>query len=513
MTAESIGAREPASSRGDGLLIALDVGTTGARAVAVDLDGRIVREERRPYKTTTPHTGWAEQDPRDWTDGAVEALGRLVSRLERPAAVLGIGLTGQCPSVAPYDATGRPVGPGLIYRDNRAVEEAATIRDRIGLDALHRRTGHPSEAFHVGPKVLWLRRHEPEIFGSAAVMLQPRDAVLHRIGNRVATDDSHANATLFFDLKARAWAEDLFDAFELDPTLFPEALPSWEVAAELPRPTASEVGLPPGIPIVIGAGDSQCVAFGAGVIDPGPISEMAGSSSCLNSAVVEPATDVRITHYNHVVPGRYTTELGLNATGASIDWGVSSLGYSGYREFSSDAAAYREEVIAKGAADPLAIAPLYFPYLADGERDDPTARAALLGLSSRHPRAAIAYSIAEGVALAVRERVQTLNRAGSPLDELRVAGGAAHLDVLGQMKADALGCRVLHLDADTAAVGTAFLAGDAAGVEEEVKTAILGIVARATRFEPSTAAVEIAAVRGERFDEVRSSRALHVEPR
>ncbi|MDP9302041.1 MAG: FGGY-family carbohydrate kinase, partial [Actinomycetota bacterium] len=224
-------------------------------------------------------------------------------------------------------------------------------------------------------------------------------------------------------------------------------------------------------------------------------------------------TDVRITHYNHVVPGRYTTELGLNATGASIEWGVSSLGYSGYREFSRDAAAYREEVIAKGAADPLAIAPLYFPYLADGERDDPTARAALLGLSSRHPRAAIAYSIAEGVALAVRERVQSLNRAGSPLDELRVAGGAAHLDVLGHMKADALGCPVLHLDADTAAVGTAFLAGDAAGVEEQVKAAILGIVTRATRFEPATAAVEIAAVRGERFDEVRSSRALHVEPR
>ena len=93
-----------------------------------------------------------------------------MTRLERPAAVLGIGLTGQCPSVAPYDAAGRPVGPGLIYRDNRAVEEAALIRDRIGIEALHRRTGHPSEAFHVGPKVLWLRTHE-QVFGSASVML------------------------------------------------------------------------------------------------------------------------------------------------------------------------------------------------------------------------------------------------------------------------------------------------------------------------------------------------------
>ncbi|MDP9224109.1 MAG: FGGY family carbohydrate kinase, partial [Actinomycetota bacterium] len=387
------------------LLIALDVGTTGARAAAVNLDGRIVDEERHPYGTTSPHPGWAEQDPREWSEGAAHALAAVVGRLPRADAVLGIGLTGQCPSVAPYDGRGRPVGPGLIYRDNRATHEAAAIRDRIGLEELHRRTGHPSEAFHVGPKVLWLRRHEPETFASAAVMLQPRDVVLLRLGKRIATDESHANATLFFDLKERRWADDLFAAFDLEPTLFPEALPSWEIAAELPPDVASEVGLPAGIPIVIGAGDSQCVAFGAGVVDPGPLSEMAGSSSCLNSAVTEPATDLRITHYNHVVPDRYTTELGLNATGASIEWAVSRFGYSGFEELSNDIETYRARVIEEGPSDPLSIAPLYLPYLGDGERDDPTARAALLWLSDRHSRAAIAYAIAEGVALGVSERV------------------------------------------------------------------------------------------------------------
>jgi xylulokinase len=494
------------------LLIALDVGTTGARAAAVDLTGRIVDEERRPYPTTSPHPGWAEQDPRDWTDGAVEALAVLAGRLPG-GAVAGIGLTGQCPSVAPYNKAGEPAGPGLIYRDNRAVHEAATIRDRIGLEVLHRRTGHPSEAFHVGPKVLWLRRHEPQMFADTAVMLQPRDAVLQRIGRRIATDDSHANATLFFDLKERKWANDFFAAFELEPSLFPEALPSWEVAAELPQDVASATGLPAGIPIVIGAGDSQCVAFGAGVVDPGPISEMSGSSSCLNSAVVEPAADARITHYNHVVPGRFTTEVGLNATGASLDWAVTSLGYSGYLELSRDIESYRAKVIQAGPANALAVAPLYFPFLADGERDDPTARAALVGLSGRHSRAAIAYAIAEGVALGVRERVTTLYRAGSPVDELRVAGGGARLDVLGRIKADALGCPVLHLDADTAAVGTALLAAAAAGAEHEARATIAGIVARAARIEPDAAGTEVVRARGDRFNELWNSRALHEEAR
>jgi xylulokinase len=495
------------------LLIAVDVGTTGARAAAVDLGGRVVAEERHPYETTSRRPGWAEQDPRDWSEGAAAALGRVVARLPEPGAVLAIGLTGQCPSVAPCDKAGLPVGPGLIYRDNRAAAEAATIRNEIGLEVLHRRTGHPSEAFHVGPKVLWLRQHEPDVFASTRVMLQPRDIVLRRIGRRIATDESHANATLFFDLRERRWADDLFAAFDLEPTLFPEVLPSWEVAAELPADVASEAGLAEGIPIVIGAGDSQCVAFGAGVVDRGPISEMAGSSSCLNSAVLEPADDVRITHYNHVVPRRYTTELGLNATGASIDWAVSRLGYSGYSEFSHDVETYRAEVIRGDYADPLAVAPLYLPYLADGERDDPTAQAALVGLSARHSRAAIAYSIAEGVALGVRERVQTLERAGSPVEELRVAGGGAQLDVLGRIKADALGCPVLHLDADAAAVGTALLAGAAAGVEHEAQAAIAGIVARASRFEPDARGAEVLQVRAERFNELTSTPVLHLELR
>jgi sugar (pentulose or hexulose) kinase len=382
------------------------------------------------------------------------------------------------------------------------------MAERIGLEELHRRTGHPSEAFHVGPKVLWLRANDRETFEAAALMLQPRDAVLHRLGHTFATDHSHANATLFFDLTEKKWAPDLFAAFDLDPRLFPHALPSWEVAAELPASVATELGLRPGIPIVIGAGDSQCVAFGADVVDAGPMSEMAGSSSCLNSAVRVPARDVRITHYNHVVPGRYTTEVGLNATGASIDWAVDRLGYHGYGVFAEDVQSYRKEVITQGSSA-LDAAPLYFPYLADGERDDPSATAALLGLSARHPRAAVAYAIAEGVALAVRERVQTLQRAGSPLDELRVAGGAAQMSVLGQIKADALGCRVLHLESDTAAVGTALLAAGAAGLREQAQAAIATILSRAARFEPDPAGAETLAVRAQRFDELRVSAALH----
>lgn len=493
------------------LLVAIDVGTTGARAMAIDLDARVVAEIRRPYPTRSPRPGWAEQDAREWAEHAIGALGALASRIRRPERVVGIGLTGQCPTVVPVDVRGRPVGPGMMYRDNRAAEEAGEMRRRIGAEQMHRRTGHTAEAFHIGPKVLWLRRHEPDLFRRTVRFLQPRDVVVRRLTGRDATDESHANATLFFDLRERTWAPDLFEAFHLDPSLFPEALSPWVVAATLPRRVANEVKLRSGIPVVIGAGDSQCVAFGAGVVDPGAVSEMAGSSSCLNSAVLEPVGDLRVTHYSHVVPNRYTTELGLNTTGAAIDWAVSRLGYAGHGELAADAERFRRRALrADGAGDVRELAPLFLPYLGDGERDDPRIRAGFLGLSFRHDRAALAFSVLEGIALGVSATIAILQAAGSPLDELRVGGGGARLPVLGRLKADVLGAPVLHLDGDSAAIGTALLAAEATGLGSEVSGAVRRFLARGKRFRPSEAGREMEASRIAWFQEARDAAAVHI---
>lgn len=489
------------------LLVAIDVGTTGARAAAVDLEGRVVAEVRRPYPTHVPRPGWAEQDPRDWEARAVEALAGLARGMRR-AAVAGIGLTGQCPTIAPFDGRARPVGPGMLYRDNRAVAEAAAMRERIGVQELHRRTGHVAEAFHAGPKVLWLRAHDPEAFDATRCFLQPRDVVLRRLTGRVATDQSHANATLFFDLRARAWAPDLLAAFDLDPALFPEALAPWAVAGGLEPAVAREVGLPAGIPVVTGAGDSQCAAFGAGVVEPGPVSEMAGSSSCLNSAVTEPVEDVRVTHYSHVVPGRYTTELGVNTTGAAVEWAVRQLGFGGFAELAEDAQRFRRRGRRGKDPDPIGMAPLFLPYLGDGERDDPAVRAAVLGLSDRHDRPALAWAVLEGVALALRAALAPLKAVG-PVRQLRVAGGGGRLALLAQVKADTLGVPVARLEADTAAIGAALLAGGAAGLRPEAQAAIAAVLRRARTMRPVAWWAEVAVTRAAWFDHVRQEPSVH----
>jgi len=490
------------------LAVAVDVGTTGARAAAFSLDGRLVAEVRQRYRTRVPRPGWAEQDADDWADGAVSVLRRLAERVAGRGVISAIGLTGQCPTVVPVDASGRPVAPGMLYRDNRAAAQAADMRAVVGEAEFHRRTGHVPEAFHVGAKVLWLRRHRPELYRRTACFLQPRDVVLHRLTGMLATDETHANATLFFDLQARRWDEKLLATFGIEPALFPQVLPSRQVAAGLPATVADELSLRPGIPVVMGAADSQCAAYGAGLTGtstPGVTSEMAGASSCLNSVLPAPLPDQRITHYSYLMPDLYCTELGVNTTGAALDWAVRQLGYPGHVALAADAERHARRL---ARLDPVDAAPLFLPYLGDGERDDPSLRGAFIGVSDRHDRPALAFAVVEGVALAVAAVLRELDEAGSPVGELRVGGGGTHTRLVGQLKAELLGLHVLHLDLDPAGFGVAMLAASAAGMSGEAAAAIAAVVARALTLEPTRAGVRREAERYEWFAQTRNARAV-----
>lgn len=451
-------------------LIAIDVGTSGARATAHTVGGKRLLEARRGYPTTSAQPGWAEQDPRAWRSAALGALADLVRRLGPRQTVAAIGLTGQCPSVCLVDAAGTPVGPGLIYRDNRATAEAAIIRDHFGDTTIHARTGHLPAAFHVGPKLMWLKTHQPARFSQARTALQPRDLIGHALTGELATDGTHAAATLAFDLRRRAWADDLVDAMGLSRDLFPAVRASSEAVGGLLSSVARRVGLQPGIPVVLGGADSQACALGAGVIAAGPVSEMAGSSTCLNAAVTAPLSVLEVTHYPHVIPGPYTTETGINTTGAAIAW-IADLLYAprgrraGTREY--ERLDHEVATIPAGADGVLAL-----PVLADGERTDPDLRGAFTGLSLRHDRAILARAMMEGVAFAIRDQLELIRSGGARVTELRISGGDTRLRSWGRIKADAIGVPVVTVPGDAAVAGVALLAGLGAGLYSSPEDAV-----------------------------------------
>src|SRR5256884_66388 len=316
-TADPHGADPP----GADVLIAVDVGTSGARASAFEVSGAPLDEVRRSYPTFLPAEGWAEQDARRWRSAALSALGALVRSLGPRCRVRAVAVTGQCPSVVPLDGHDRPLGPGIIYRDNRATAEADWMREKFGDAGLHELTGHVPAAFHVAAKIGWLRAHQPEVFAATRRFVQPTDYVALGLTGNATTDWSMAAATALLDLRARDWAPELLAGLGLDAAAFPAVVPSWSIAGEIRPKLGGGLGLPAGVRVVAGGGDSIACALGAGVTAAGPVSEMAGSSSCFNSVVAEPLPDRDVTHYPSITgPRGYVTEVGINTTGEAVDW-------------------------------------------------------------------------------------------------------------------------------------------------------------------------------------------------
>jgi xylulokinase len=342
--------------------------------------------------------------------------------------------------------------------------------------------------------------------------MQPRDVVLQALTGVTATDETHANSTLFFDLRARCWAGDLLESFGLSANLFPPVFAPWQQVGTLRPELAAQTGLSAECPVIIGAADSQCTAFGSDVRAPGLVSEMAGASSCLNSVIPEPSPDLRVTHYSHVVPGYYCTELGVNVTGAALTWAVDRLRLAGFAELEAGAQRMLSTLSSSHNGEARLAAPLFLPYLGDGERDDPTLRAAFIGLSDRHNSAELSYAIVEGLAFAVTEAVSVLAGSESPLEELRVAGGGARSNVLGQIKADALESPVSDLEHDSAPIGVALLAATNTGYAEQAGAALGAHVARARRFEPRDAAGSAIRDRYQWFLDVRESETVRLRP-
>jgi sugar (pentulose or hexulose) kinase len=506
-----VNVQPPAADAGE-VLVAVDVGTSGARAAAFGLQGRPAGEVRRPFPTAIPRDEWAEQDAAAWRRAALSALGALIRQLGPRRPVLAIGLTGQCPSVVPVGSRGEPLRPGIIYRDNRATAESRALRERFGDDDLHARTGQVPTAFYTAAKIGWIRAHEPATFGAASLFLQPSEYVGLALTGEPVTDWTLAGATAMFDIAQRIWAPDLLAWLDLDPARLPVPQPSWTVAGELRPALVSRLGLARPVPVIAGAADSLACALGAGVTAPGPVSEMAGSSTCLNSVVAEPLPDLDVAIYaSPMGPAGYMTETGINTAGEALDW-VAALAYGG-RGGRPRAGDYERLDREAAGVPPGADGLLFVPVLGDGERDDPALRGTATGLSLRHGRAAWARATMEGVAFGMRVLLEVLGLATRDrAAELRVSGHAASLRAWNQIKADVLGVPVLRVPGDATAAGVAMLAGIGAGAYSGPEEAVAAACRPEEPVLPDRASAERYDAAYQRYRAVLASDLARVRP-
>jgi xylulokinase len=449
-------------------LVGLDVGTTGVKAVAISDEGEVLARAEHGYSLSVPHPGWAEQDPEDWWRASEAALAEVGA--EQAA---GIGLSGQMHGLVALDAAGRVLRPAILWNDQRTAAEAAEIEERVGLERLVSLTGNRALTGFTAPKLLWLRRNEPEVFARIEHVLLPKDYVRLRLGDERATDVADASGTLLFDVEHRRWSEEMLESLEVPREWLPPALESPEVSARTGA----------GVPIAAGAGDQAAGALGVGVDRPGALSVVLGTSGVVFAALPRFRADpgARVHAFCHAVPG------GWHAMGVMLS-AAGSLGW--FRGTFGPEASYEELLAEAAAVAPCSDGALFLPYLS-GERTphaDPNARAAFTGLNLSHRRGHLARAVLEGVAYGLRDSLELLRELGVRPEAGRVSGGGARSRLWLEIVASVLGLP-LELTAveEGAAYGAALLGGVAAGAFSDVHEAVARCVRVRDRIEANDA--------------------------
>ncbi len=420
------------------VLIGLDVGTSGVKAIAITPDGELLATATEEYPLSTPRPGWAEQDPEDWWRASQACLDRLPSG--------EIGLSGQMHGLVVLDAQGEVLRPAILWNDQRTAAECAEIEKRIGLDRLIR-----------------LRRHEPEVYARIRHVLLPKDYVRYRLTGERAIDVADASGTLLFDVGGRRWSDEVCDALEIPLEWLPPVYESTVVGA---------------------AGDQAAAALGVGIVSPGLVSVVLGTSGTVFSVLPAYAPDdrARVHVFCHAVPDTWHAMGVMLSAAGSFAWLRSIVG----AEYGSlDVEAARWQPGAEGL--------LFAPYLA-GERTphaDPDARGAFTGLSLRHDRGALARATLEGVAYGLRDSLELLRSLGVEARAARVSGGGGRSTLWLEILASVFGLPLeLTESEEGSAYGAALLAGVRSGVFADAAEAVARCVRVRDRVEPNAAWID-----------------------
>lgn len=476
-------------------LLGIDVGTGGTRALVIDESGVVLGAATAEHAAfASPRTGWAEQDPDDWWRAAREAIPRALTAAGVDAAsIAAVGLSGQMHGATLLDTTGAVVRPALIWCDQRTQAECDQLTERIGAARLIEWTSNPALTGFTLPKLLWVRRTEPDAWARVRHVLLPKDYIRYKLTGRLATDVADASGTLLFDVARRRWSTDMLQATGLAPSLLPEAFEGPQVTGSVTAAGAEATGLRVGTPVVAGGGDQAAGAVGMGIVRAGAVSATIGTSGVVFAATDRPSLDPqgRVHTFCHAVPGRWHVMGVTQAAGLSLRWFRDNFGAGPddgrdpYERLTDEART------APAGSDGV----LWAPYLM-GERTphlDANARAALVGLAAAHHRGHIVRAVLEGVAFSLKDTFTIFDAMQVPVQGIRLGGGGARSPLWRQIQADVYGHAVQTVAAEEgAAYGAALLAGVGAGIWPDVDAACDGVVRVTSEVAPGEDAALLA---------------------
>jgi len=481
------------------LLLGIDVSTTAVKALVINETGEVVASAIEPLSLLTPKPLWSEQEPQSWWAGTLSSLRALREQFSVPLHdVVAIGLTGQMHGLVLLDEKGQVLRPAILWNDQRTAAECDEIRQALGKSRLIELTGNDALAGFTAPKILWVRKHEPDVFAHVAHVLLPKDYVRYRLTGDYATDKADAAGTLLLDVRRRDWSPEVLAALDILPAWLPRPYEGPEITGVVSRAVAEVTGLAAGTPVVGGGGDQAAQAIGVGAIIPGIIALTLGTSGVIFVPTDRPIIEAegRLHSFCHALPPATDPDKACpeRKRRSSAGWHLMGVMLSAagslrwYRDTISAQTNF-EELLAPAADVPPGAEGLFFlPYLT-GERTphaDPRARAAFIGLTLRHTLAHMTRSVLEGVAFGFRDILELMRGAGlGTISQARISGGGARSPLWRQILADVLNCELVTVNtAEGASYGAALLAGVGAGVWPTVEAACAATVRVMEKTEP-----------------------------
>lgn len=430
------------------MYLGLDLGTSSVKAALFDADQRLIAQASQPLQVSRPHPGWSEQDPEAWwraTEAAVDAVAAQTSL----AGLRGIGLSGQMHGAVLLDAGDRVMRPAILWNDGRAGAECAALE--AAFPRLREVAGNIAMAGFTAPKLAWVARHEPAIFEHVSTVLLPKDYLRFRLTGHHVSEMSDASGTLWLDVAARDWSDDLLEATGLNRGQMPRLVEGSEASGELRPELARRWGATGPVVVAGGAGDNAAAACGVGVVTPGSAFVSLGTSGVLfvSNARFSPNTAGAVHAFCHAIPGTWH-QMGVILSAAdSLEW-LSRIAGRPARDLAGAVRLDRPSEVT------------FLPYLS-GERtphNDPGARGAFVGLSQSDGPEDLAQAVMEGVAYAFADCQRVLAAAGTDFADALVVGGGSRSETWLRIIASVLD-RPLRLAADSdigAALGAARLA-------------------------------------------------------
>lgn len=430
------------------LYLGLDLGTSSAKCIVVDEQGSLVSLGQALYSVKR-RGGWAEQEPGEWWQAACESV-RQALQGESSSSVRGLGVTGQMHGLVALNAKGSCLRPAIIWEDTRAEAQVSRLA-RHGAE-LYGRLGGPVSVGFLLPSLLWLKEHEPQVYGQIWQVCTPKDYLRFLLTQKMTMDPTDACGTGAFNVAAGRWDEDVLGFLGVDPGLFPPITPSLEVGGYLGQGPAQQLGLPSGIPIVTGCGDAQASAVGMGISKPHQLLVNMGTGAQVFQLLTEFKSDARGRFHTMLhADGRHWHTLGaILAGGLALEWAASAWNQS------------PAEFFAQGTPEPACASGLFFlPYLI-GERTpymDANLTGAFLGLRIRHTAQDLAQAVMEGVGFALYHAYEVTREAAGAVEVIRAGGGPLRNPELRQLLADIFGLPLEYSpEPNSSALGAAFLA-------------------------------------------------------